>query len=222
MKGSNEFNTNTWIGGALLILSLGIAAVGIVISLRTGSERPFMIASIPAAVLVVAGGSIVYRSMLPGESRLLLPGGEKTITAEVLGVTRNLRTAGEKTAYYIVCRYKNPLTGKEETFSSRPLEEYPGKEVIGKKVTVHIDPLEKGKYTVEIDPLLEEVKREREAQESAAQDTVKATDVASEQKPAEEVKEVVTQDSVEESVKETTSQDIVEEEKTGGTNGGTA
>ena len=81
MKGSNGFNTNTWIGGALLILSLGIAAVGIVISLRTGSERPLMIASIPAAVLVVAGGSIVYRSMLPGESRLLLPGGEKTITA---------------------------------------------------------------------------------------------------------------------------------------------
>ena len=211
MKGSNGFNTNTWIGGALLILSLGIAAVGIVISLRTGSERPFMIASIPAAVLVVAGGSIVYRSMLPGESRLLLPGGEKTITAEVLGVTRNLRTAGEKTAYYIVCRYKNPLTGKEETFSSRPLEEYPGKEVIGKSVTVHIDPLEKGKYTVEIDPLLEEVKREREAQESAAQDVVEET-----------AKETASQDAVEEVSKETESHDIVEEEKTGGRNGGTA
>ena len=196
MKGSNGFNTNTWIGGALLILSLGIAAVGIVISLKTGSERPFMIASIPAAVLVVAGGSIVYRSMLPGESRLLLPGGEKTITAEVLGVTRNLRTAGEKTAYYIVCRYKNPLTGKE---------------VIGKSVTVHIDPLEKGKYTVEIDPLLEEVKREREAQESAAQDVVEET-----------AKETASQDAVEEVSKETESHDIVEEEKTGGTNGGTA
>ena len=235
MKGSNGFNTNTWIGGALLILSLGIAAVGIVISLRTGSERPFMIASIPAAVLVVAGGSIVYRSMLPGESRLLLPGGEKTITAEVLGVTRNLRTAGEKTAYYIVCRYKNPLTGKEETFSSRPLEEYPGKEVIGKSVTVHIDPLEKGKYTVEIDPLLEEVRRERAAVETTSQGAVEATDAASEQKPAEEVKEAVTQDvadeaaketasqdAVEEASKETESHDIVEEEKTGGTNGGTA
>jgi len=180
VKGSNGFNTNTWLGGVLIILSLGIAAVGIVISLKTGSERPFMIASIPAAVLVVAGGSMVYRSMLTGESRLLLSGGEKTITAEVLGVTRNLRTAGEKTAYYIVCRYKDPRTGKEETFSSRPLAEYPGKEVIGKQVTVHIDPLEKGKYTVDIDPLLEEIRREKEADMAAVKDV--ADDTAEEEK----------------------------------------
>lgn len=209
MKGSNRFSTNTWIGGVLLILSLGIAAAGVVISLKTGSERAFLIASIPAAVLIVTGGSMVYRSMLTGGNRLLLPGGEKTITAEVLGVTRNLRTAGEKTAYYIVCRYKNPLTGKEETFSSRPLEEYPGKEVIGKSVTVHIDPLEKGKYTVEIDPLLEEVKREREAGETVVQDKVEPSGVASSQKQTE-------------AVEETALQDTTEEEKTGGTNDGTA
>ena len=90
--------------------------------------------SIPAAVLIVTGGSMIGRDLLPGANRLLLAGGEKTITAEVLGVTRNLRTAGEKTAYYIVCRYKDPVTGKEETYSSRPLAEYPGKEVIGRKV----------------------------------------------------------------------------------------
>ena len=83
--------------------------------------------------------------------------------------------------------------------------------MIGKSVTVHIDPLEKGKYTVEIDPLLEEVKREREAQESATQDVVEET-----------AKETASQDAVEEVSKETESHDIVEEEKTGGTNGGTA
>ena len=79
-------------------------------------------------------------------------------------MTRNLRTAGEKTAYYVVCRYKDPVTGKETTYSSKALDEYPGKEVIGRTVTVHIDPGEKGKYTVEIDALLEEIRKEKEAQ----------------------------------------------------------
>ena len=85
---------------------------------------------------------------------------------------------GEKTAYYIVCRHKNPITGKEETYSSRPLAEYPGKEVIGKQVTVRLDPLEKGKYTVEIDPLLEEVQRERKMKAQA--------DTAAESRPVQE------------------------------------
>ena len=154
MNDNNGPGRNTLIGGALLIASLLVAVIGVIASLKTGSNRYFLIASIPTAVMVVAGGMKIRQGMLTGENRLLLPGGEQTITAEVLGVTRNLRTAGEKTSYYIVCRHKNPLTGKEETYSSRPLAEYPGKEVIGKQVTVRLDPLEKGKYTVEIDALL--------------------------------------------------------------------
>ena len=169
MNDNNGFGKNTVIGGALLIASLVIAVIGVIASMKTGSNRYFLMASIPTAALVVAGGLKIRQGMLMGENRLLLPGGEQTITAEVLGVTRNLRTAGEKTAYYIVCRHKNPLTGREETYSSRPLPEYPGKEVIGKKVTVHLDPLEKGKYTVEIDALLEEVQRERALKAKAAE-----------------------------------------------------
>ena len=65
----------------------------------------------------------------------------------------------------MICRYKDPVTGKEETFSSRELDEYPGKEVIGREVTVHIDPREKGKYTVEIDALLNEIAKEKEENE---------------------------------------------------------
>ena len=154
----------------MLLLSLVIAAAGVIISLRTGSEKCFLVASIPTAILIVTGGMKVRQGLLTGENRLLLPGGERTITAEVLGVTRNLRTAGEKTAYYIVCKFKDPLTGKEETYSSRPLAEYPGKEVIGRKVTVHLDPLEKGKYTVEIDALLNEIGRERAEKAKPAAD----------------------------------------------------
>ena len=178
MNDNNGFGKNTVIGGALLLASLVIAVIGVIVSMKTGANRYFLVASIPTAALVVAGGLKIRQGMLMGEDRLLLPGGEQTITAEVLGVTRNLRTAGEKTAYYIVCRHKNPITGKEETYSSRPLAEYPGKEVIGKQVTVRLDPLGKGQYTVEIDPLLEEGQRERNMKAQA--------DTAAESRPVQE------------------------------------
>ena len=162
MGGFDRFGKNTLIGGALLLISLLVAAAGVIASIKTGNTNYFLGCSIPAAVLIVAGGSMVRRDLLPGSERLLLSGGERTITAEVLGVTRNLRTKGEKTEYYIVCRCRDPRTGKEETFSSRPLDTYPGREVIGKKVEVHLDAGEKGKYTVDIDPLLKEIEAERE------------------------------------------------------------
>jgi hypothetical protein len=165
--GFDRFGRNTLIGGALLLLSLAVAAVGAVVSVKTGNTSCFLVCSIPAAVLIVAGGNMVRKDLLPGADRLLLPGGEQTITAEVLGVTRNLRTAGEKTSYYIVCRYKDPMIGRVETFTSRALENYPGKEVIGRKVTVRIDPREKGKYTVDIDELLEEIEKEKRENEQA-------------------------------------------------------
>ena len=163
MDGNNRFSRDSWIGGALLLLSILIAAAGVIISLKTGSNRSFLIASIPTAILIVAGGAMIRRDYLRGGGRLLLAGGVRTIEAQVLGVTRNLRTAGEKTVYYVVCRYKDPITGKETTYSSRALDEYPGREVIGRTVTVRIDPGEKGKYTVEIDALLEEIRKEKEA-----------------------------------------------------------
>ena len=158
---------NTLIGGGLLLVSLALAAAGVIASLRTGDTKYFLALSIPTAVLIVAGGAMVGRDLLTGQSRLLISGGEQTVTAEVLGVTRNLRREGEKTTYFVICRYKDPVTGRAETFTSRALDEYPGKEVIGRKVTVHIDPSEKGKYTVEIDALLEEIEKEKMENEQA-------------------------------------------------------
>ena len=163
--GDNRFGRNTLIGGALLLLSLAAAAAGVIVSLKTGSSQYFLAFSIPAAICIVAGGVMIRNDLLTGESRLLLPGGERTIKAEVLGITRNLRTAGEKTTYYVICKYKDPVTGREETFTSRSFDEYPGKEIIGREVTVHIDSGEKGKYTVEIDALLEEIEKEKTGDE---------------------------------------------------------
>ena len=150
--GDNRFGRNTLIGGALLLLSLAVAAAGVIVSLRTGNSQYFLAFSIPAAVCIVTGGVMIRNDLLTGESRFLLPGGERTVKAEVLGITRNLRTAGEKTTYYVICRYKDPVTGKE---------------LIGREVTVHIDSREKGKYTVEIDALLEEIEKEKEGNEQA-------------------------------------------------------
>ena len=238
MNDNNGFGKNTVIGGALLLASLVIAVIGVIVSMKTGANRYFLVASIPTAALVVAGGLKIRQGMLMGEDRLLLPGGEQTITAEVLGVTRNLRTAGEKTAYYIVCRHKNPITGKEETYSSRPLAEYPGKEVIGKQVTVRLDPLEKGKYTVEIDPLLEEVQRERKmkAQADTAQPVAESADTTAESAPQADTAQPVaaSADTTAESAQQADAapqpdagadQEIAEdtaEEHTGGEDGGPA
>ena len=164
---NNRFGRNTLIGGVLVLLSLAIAAVGVIVSLRTGNSQYFMACSIPAAVCIVAGGVMIRNDLRTGESRLLLPGGERTIKAKVKGITRNLRTEGEKTVCYVICSSTNPLTGREETYTSRSFDEYPGKEIIGREVTVRIDSREKGKYTVEIDDLLEEIKKEKTGNEQA-------------------------------------------------------
>ena len=87
MNDNNGFGKNTVIGGALLLASLVIAVIGVIVSMKTGANRYFLVASIPPAALVVAGGLKIRQGMLMGENRLLLPGGEQTITAEVLGVT---------------------------------------------------------------------------------------------------------------------------------------
>ena len=85
MGGFDRFGKNTLIGGALLLISLLVAAAGVIASIKAGNTNYFLGCSIPAAVLIVAGGSMVRRDLLPGAERLLLSGGERTITAEVLG-----------------------------------------------------------------------------------------------------------------------------------------
>ena len=74
MGGFDRFGRNTLIGGALLLLSLAVAAAGVIVSMRTGNTNYFLGCSIPAAVLIVAGGSMVRKDLLPGEDRLLLTG----------------------------------------------------------------------------------------------------------------------------------------------------
>ena len=89
--GNNRFGRNTLIGGALLLLSLAVAAAGVIVSLKTGSSQYFLAFSIPAAVCIVAGGVMIRNDLLTGENRLLLPGGERTKKRSQAGLLTSIR-----------------------------------------------------------------------------------------------------------------------------------
>lgn len=75
---------------------------------------------------------------------------EGFITAKIIGITRNLRMAGEREKFIIVCSYTEAGTGISETFSSEPVDKYPGKEIIGKSVKVFLDRTDPGHYKVDL------------------------------------------------------------------------
>lgn len=168
---------------ALFLLGVGCAAAGVILSIRLEKTWIFTVCSIPAAMLLAGGGMKLYNLIRDGglgsgigsrartgtrtETRTSggiykMPRNHRTeFDAEVMGVTRNLRLEGEKEVFYIVCRYVDPDTGEESTYTSRPLSEYPGKEVIGKTVHVTVDPHDPGKYQVDIDPILTKKQTDR-------------------------------------------------------------
>lgn len=76
------------------------------------------------------------------------------VLAEIVGITRNLRGSGnEKVEYYVICRYYDGVTRTNQTFTSRALKDYPGKEIIGKKVRVIFHSKNPEDYTVDLDSI---------------------------------------------------------------------
>lgn len=142
-----------------LAAAIVLIAVGVVLTQSRESDVWFRVLSIPAAIAIVIGGGEGYYGIryLTGPDRMLRIAAKKTgyLDCVVLGVARNLRSSErEKQTYYIVAQYTDPATGESRTFSSRSLEKYPGKDVIGKPVRVYLDPDDPGSYRVDIDPLL--------------------------------------------------------------------
>ena len=73
------------------------------------------------------------------------------IFADVIGITRNLRTdASSGVEYYVICRYRDFKEHVEHTFTSRSMKEYPGKEIIGKRVKVFFHSKDPEDYTVDL------------------------------------------------------------------------
>ncbi|MBR2685566.1 MAG: hypothetical protein IKE59_05920 [Erysipelotrichaceae bacterium] len=72
----------------------------------------------------------------------------------ILGISKGLRTSeSEKDTYYLVAEVKDER-GNTVTCSSRPLNFYPGKDLIGKKVTVCFMNRHINEYEMEIDRIL--------------------------------------------------------------------
>ena len=72
----------------------------------------------------------------------------------ILGITKGLRASeSEKDTYYLVAEVKDER-GNTVTCSSRPLNFYPGKDLIGKKVTVRFVNRHVSEYEMEIDRIL--------------------------------------------------------------------
>ncbi len=112
------------------------------------------------AVLLIGGYFVIRelqsRGMLQGKRRSANPvtGNKTSVIAIVSGITKNLRRAGERETYYVICSYRDPDSQLSTTFTSRELKEYPGKQIIGKPVRVQVDPTDPNHYTVDIDSIL--------------------------------------------------------------------
>ena len=156
---------------ALILSGIACGAAGVLLSMKLEKSWIFTVCSIPTALLLAGGFMKLYNYIKEGGLGSSGPqSGQQTRTsggiyrmpkvrrtefdAEVIGVTRNLRLEGEKEVFYIVCKYVDPDTGEESTYTSRELSEYPGKHVIGKTVHVTVDPEDPGKYQVDIDAIM--------------------------------------------------------------------
>ncbi|MBQ3393271.1 MAG: hypothetical protein IJG52_07670 [Lachnospiraceae bacterium] len=144
------------LGTALAVAAIAFLAVAVALSLSLKNPLIFRILSIPVSVFAVGGAVMLSRSLCWDGRKLAireepLP---RELTACVLGVTRGLRMEGGREQYYVLCRYKDPVSGREATFTSEPMEKYPGKEIIGKEVRVHIDPQDESRYTIDLQDIL--------------------------------------------------------------------
>ncbi|MEE3420749.1 MAG: hypothetical protein VZR02_06585 [Lachnospiraceae bacterium] len=124
----------------------------------------YILINVAITVLLIAIGWIIIRYVQNKKmeenpegygDRLDEPvtGNKTMVVATVLGITRALRNPGDPEAYQVICKYTDPETGREETFTSKIIRQYPGKEIIGKMVKVYLDPREPGKYTVDLDSM---------------------------------------------------------------------
>ena len=78
----------------------------------------------------------------------------RKLTVNVLGVSRGLRASeNEKEEFYIVAEGIDDK-GNKKTFTSEPLDYYPGKQVIGKQAEVIFNSDDEDDYHLEISRLL--------------------------------------------------------------------
>ncbi|MGN0363476.1 MAG: hypothetical protein ACI4ET_11625 [Bilifractor sp.] len=150
LYGFNQAGANTvlYIGGQILgavLLLLGITPL-ILYHQRYGAD------SAAESAQRQGGSGQSYQSQ-PQEDTSWIPVGG-WIFADVIGITRNLRAdASAGVEYYVICRYRDFKEHVEHTFTSRSMKEYPGKEIIGKRVKVFFHSKDPEDYTVDLNTI---------------------------------------------------------------------
>ena len=130
-------------GMLLGIVSAVIGLILIVLDWRTrlGPFHPDKITStgIIGIVLLLAGGvMIIYarnNTALKRRDTVFIIPPEGFVNAEIIGMTRSIRTQLDKEGFHVLARGKDS-EGNEVTFTSEVIGTYPGKEIIGKRVHV--------------------------------------------------------------------------------------
>ena len=138
----------------ILLAAAGVALIAMDIRARTDglTAEKMTHFGVIGTLLLIAGGSLcilhlqarrgAFAPQNNAFSRTAPAGGgfrvppEGYLDARIIGITRNLRTEGGREGFHVVCRYQDPSTGAETTFTSDLLPNYPGKEVIGRTVRV--------------------------------------------------------------------------------------
>ena len=153
------------IGISLLVAGAVCAAAGIWIF--SDSRWQYLLLEIIGAALILAGLTPLIRLWQMRKPAGPSEAGGRTdaagssvhhagdvITAEIIGVTRNLRgSSSENTEYYVICRAYDASMRQYETYTSRALKDYPGKQIIGKQVTVRFHSGQPGDYEVDLDTI---------------------------------------------------------------------
>ncbi len=104
-----------------------------------------------AVGLIVILGVILF---LVGRKKVFRIPKSGVMEGVILGITKGLRASeSEKDTYYLVAEVKDER-GNRVTCTSRPLDFYPGKDLIGKKVTVRFVNRHVNEYEMEIDRIL--------------------------------------------------------------------
>lgn len=147
LYGFNQAGANTllYIGGQVLgavLLLLGITPL-ILYHQRYGAD---------SAAESIQGQGIPGQGQTQEDTSWIPVGG--WIFADVIGITRNLRAdASAGVEYYVICRYRDFKEHVEHTFTSRSMKEYPGKEIIGKRVKVFFHSKDPEDYTVDLNTI---------------------------------------------------------------------
>ncbi|MGI6051243.1 MAG: hypothetical protein ACOYA9_01990 [Bilifractor sp.] len=151
-----------WLTIGILCLTAGAVCVFAGLSFFTSDRVIYIILEIIGAALILTGITPLVRvynvdkrqenRTSGGRSGFIPPKG--WILADIIGITRNLRgSSNDEVEYYVICQYYDGVTRTNQTFTSRPLKEYPGKEIIGKKVKVIFHSSDPEDYTVDLDSI---------------------------------------------------------------------